>query len=62
MTVLNFLIGLPVMLLCLIVQVAVSFWCVRYYVHHEPQVGGGFLAGIRPLLVASLGMMFGTLV
>ena len=62
MTFVNFLIGLPAMLLCLIVQVAVAFWCVRYYVHHVPQVGGGFLAGIRPLLVASLGMMFGTLV
>ena len=32
MTFVNFLIGLPVMLLCLIVQVAVAFWCVRYYV------------------------------
>jgi hypothetical protein len=62
MTFVNFLIGLPAMLLCLIVQVSVAFWCVRYYVHHVPQVGGGFLAGIRPLLVASLGMMFGTLV
>jgi hypothetical protein len=62
MTFVNFLIGLPAMLLCLIVQVAVAFWCVRYYVHHVPQVGGGFLAGIRPLLVASLVMMFGTLV
>ncbi len=62
MTFVNLLIGLPTMLLCLIVQVAVAFWCVRYYVHHVPQVGGGFLAGIRPLLVASLGMMFGTLV
>jgi uncharacterized membrane protein YjdF len=46
----------------MIVQVGVSFWCVRYYVRHVPSVGGGFLAGIRPLLVASLGMMFGTLV
>jgi hypothetical protein len=62
MTFVNFLIGLPAMLLCLIVQVAVAFWCVRYYVRHVPHVGGGFLAGIRPLLVASLGMMFGTLV
>ena len=64
MTLTNFLIGLPLMLLCLIVQVAVSFWCVRYYVRHVPSVGSGqgFLAGIRPLLVASLAMMFGTLV
>ena len=32
MTFVNFLIGLPAMLLCLIVQTAVAFWCVRYYV------------------------------
>ncbi len=52
------------MLLCLIVQVAVAFWCVRYYVHQSPQVGSGqgFLAGIRPLIVATLVMMVGTLV
>ena len=64
MTLVNFLIGLPVMLLCLIVQAAVAFWCVRYYVRHSPQVGSGqrFLAGIRPLIVATLAMMVGTLV
>ncbi|MCU0939836.1 MAG: potassium channel family protein [Burkholderiaceae bacterium] len=64
MTFVNFLIGLPVMLLCLIVQVAVAFWCVRYYMNHSSHIGSGqgFLAGIRPLLIASLGMMLGTLV
>jgi hypothetical protein len=61
MTLSNFLIGLPVMLLCLILQVAVAFWCVRYYIR---QATGGpasssFLAGIRPLLVAMLVMMVG---
>lgn len=59
MTLSNFLIGLPTMLLCLILQVAVAFWCVRYYVRQA--VGGpahpGFFAGIRPLLVAMLVMM-----
>ena len=44
MTFVNFLIGLPVMLLCLIVQVAVSFWCVRYYVSRSPGSGQGLLA------------------
>ncbi len=64
MTFVNFLIGLPAMLLCLIVQTAVAFWCVRYYVHHVPPVGSGqgFLAGMRPLIVATLAMMGGTLV
>ena len=64
MTLMNFLIGLPAMLLCLILQTAVAFWCVSYYVHHASQVTGGtgFLAGIRPLIVASLVMMLGTLV
>ncbi len=64
MTFVNFLIGLPLMLLCLIVQVAVAFWCVRYYVRHPTPIGSGqgFLAGIRPLIVATLVMMVGTLV
>ena len=64
MTLTNFLIGLPAMLLCLIVQVALAFWCVRYYVRHPAPVGSGqgFLVGIRPLIVASLALMAGTLV
>ncbi len=64
MTLMNFLIGLPAMLLCLIVQTAVAYWCVRHYVNHLPQVGGGqgFLAGMRPLIVATLAMLGGTLV
>ncbi len=64
MTFVNFLIGLPAMLLCLIVQTAVAFWCVRYYVRLSPQVGSGqgFLAGIRPLIVATLVLLVGNLV
>ncbi|MBK8688045.1 MAG: two pore domain potassium channel family protein [Betaproteobacteria bacterium] len=64
MTFTNFLMGLPAMLLCLIVQVAVAFWCVRYYVGHPAPVGSGqgFLAGIRPLIVATLALMVGNLV
>ena len=64
MTLVNFLVGLPVMLLCLIVQTAVAFWCVRHYVRHLPQVGSGqgFLTGMRPLIVATLAMLGGTLV
>jgi hypothetical protein len=64
MTFTNFLIGLPAMLLCLIIQVAVAFWCVRYYVGRPAPVGRGqgFLAGIRPLIVATLALMVGNLV
>ena len=64
MTLVNFLIGLPAMLLCLIVQTAVAFWCVRHYVSHLPKVGSGqrFLVGRRPLIVATLAMLGGTLV
>jgi hypothetical protein len=64
MTFENFLIGLPAMLVCLIVQTAVAFWCVRYYVRHSPQVvsGQGFLAGIRPLIVATLVLLAGNMV
>jgi hypothetical protein len=63
MTLTNFLMGLPAMLLCLIVQVAVAFWCVRYYVRQPPPVGSGhaFLVGIRPLIVATLALMVGNL-
>lgn len=57
----NFLIGLPAMLLCLILQVAVAFSCVRYYVRQTTgrPAHSGFLAGIRPLLVAMLLMTVG---
>jgi hypothetical protein len=63
MTLNNFLVGLPMMLLCLIVQVAVAFWCVQHYVQHPSRVGAGlgFLRGMRPMLVASVAMMLGTL-
>ncbi|AMO24975.1 hypothetical protein GCM10027034_06100 [Ramlibacter solisilvae] len=64
MTLNNFLIGLPTMLLCLIVQVAVAFWCIRYYVEHSSQVraGRGFLTGMFPLIVATVAILAGTLV
>ncbi|HEX6734024.1 MAG TPA: ion channel, partial [Azonexus sp.] len=63
MTLTNFLVGLPAMLLCLLIQVVVAFWCVRHYVQqvrdgHEE----GFWQGVRPLLVAMLALMLGNLV
>jgi hypothetical protein len=64
MTLLNFLVGLPAMLLCLIVQVASLFWGVRYYVRQvEPGLAAqGFLSAIRPLVVVTLVMMAANLV
>ncbi len=64
MIVTNFLVGLPAMLLCLALQVAVSFWSVRYYVRQSAASTGrrGVLRDIWPLLVAMLFMMTGTLV
>ena len=59
MTLRNFLVGVPVMLLCLVVQVAVVFWCVRYCARRSAQGSGKrlLLAAVRPLAVAMLAMM-----
>ena len=59
MTLRNFLVGVPVMLLCLVVQVAVVFWCVRYCARRSAQGSGNrlLLATVRPLAVAMLAMM-----
>jgi len=60
----NFVVGLPAMLLCLAIQVFVAFWCVRHYVRQTRHVkpGSRSQAGLRPLLVAMVAMMLGTLV
>jgi hypothetical protein len=54
MTLRNFVVGVPAMLICLIVQVAVVFWCVRYCVRQADQdaTRTGWLKAIRPLAVA----------
>ena len=57
----GFLVGLPAMLVCLAIQAFVAFWCVRHFVHWM-QSSDHLLAGIRPLLVAMVAMMLGTLV
>jgi len=59
MTLRNFAAGVPTMLLCLIVQVVVVFWCVRYC---SRQTDGDasdarWLKTIRPLTVSMLAMM-----
>jgi len=64
MVVMNFLVGLPIMVLCLIVQVAVVFWSVRYAVRKYADFAerDARLLKIRPLAVAMLAMMVGNLV
>ena len=60
----NFMVGLPVMLLCLVIQAVVAFWSVRHYIRCMQGSAGGqrLRAGLRPLLVAMVAMMFGTFV
>ncbi|HEY8123076.1 MAG TPA: hypothetical protein VII78_17270 [Myxococcota bacterium] len=63
MTLRNFLFGVPAMLLCLVVQVAVVFWCVRYCARESARGSrnGVVLTTVRPLAVSMLAMMTGNL-
>jgi len=64
MIVTNLMIGLPTMLLCLIVQAAIAFWSVRYYVRQTLAATSPrkFGTGLRTLLIAMLAMVFGNFV
>ncbi len=55
----NVVVGMPAMLLCLIIQVTVVFWCVRYCVRQIGDDPGriGWLTAIWPLAVSMLVMM-----
>jgi hypothetical protein len=55
----NLMVGFSVMLACLIVQAAVAFWSVRYYVRQSTSAAAPrkFIASIRPLIVAMLAML-----
>jgi hypothetical protein len=62
MTLRNFLVGVPVMLLCLVVQVVVVFWCVRYYARRSSRPPDRpVIEAIVPLVVAMLAMMVANL-
>ena len=60
----NLAIGLPIMLLCLALQAAVSFWSVRFYMRQiEPgRARRGLFPHIRPLLIVMIAMMLGNFV
>ena len=64
MTWINRLVGLPLMLLCPLVQVMTAFWSVRHYLRQteRSRAGGGFLASTRPLLSGMIIMMIGNFV
>jgi hypothetical protein len=59
MILVNLVVGLSAMLACLIVQAAVAFWSVRYYVRQSTNAAAPhkFIASIRPLIVAMLAML-----
>jgi len=59
MTLRNLIVGVPAMLICLIVQVVVVFWCVRYCARQTARNPNrtGWLKPIRPLAVSMLAMM-----
>ena len=57
----NLAIGLPTVLVCLILQVAVTFWSVRYYVRQSRRTPSAsrLFEGIRPLMIVMIVMMLG---
>jgi hypothetical protein len=59
----NLMIGLPVILVCMVLQVAFAFWGVRYFVRQTSRAtaASGSFYGLRPLLVVMLVMMLGTI-
>jgi hypothetical protein len=53
---LNLLVGLPFMLLCLVLQAAVTFWSIRFFVSQAGRVPAhaGMIAQVRPLLIVMI--------
>lgn len=59
----NLLIGLPVILVCLVIQVSFAFWCLRYYVRNSgPAAAHRSFPHMRNLLGVMLIVMLGTVV
>jgi hypothetical protein len=58
------LVGLPMMVFCLMIQVTATYWSVRNYARQVARSnrGSGFVAGSIPLVVALLVMMVGNIV
>jgi hypothetical protein len=60
----NLIIGLPIMLLCLALQVAITAWSLRFYMRQSGRMrpGGGLFAQFRPLFFVMVAMMLGNFV
>ena len=60
----NLMVGFSAMLVCLIVQAAVAFWSMRYYVRQSSKATAPrkFVVGIRPLLISMLAMVAGNFI
>jgi hypothetical protein len=52
----NLVVGLPFMLLCLVLQAAVTFWSIRFFVRQSRRAAPGakLLAQVRPLLLVMI--------
>ena len=60
----NLIIGLPIMLLCLALQAAFSYWSVLFYMRQTERMSRreGLFAHLRPLLIVMIVMMLGNFV
>jgi len=58
----TFMVAVPIMLLCLAIQSAIAFWCVRQFIRRMQAYTAEqhTSAGLRPLMIAMVAMMFGT--
>ena len=60
----NLMIGLPIMLVCLALQAAFTFWSVQFYMRQSGRMppGNGLIAQVRPLLIVMIAMMLGNFI
>jgi hypothetical protein len=60
----NLMIGLPIMLLCLTLQAAFTYWSVQFYMRQAGPAspGRGLFANVRPLLIVMIAMTLGNCV
>jgi len=59
----NLLLGLPVILVCLVIQVSFAYWCLRFYVRNSaPSATHRAFPVMRNLLGVMLIVMLGTVV
>jgi hypothetical protein len=54
----NLIVGLPFMLLCLVLQAAVTFWSIRFYMRQSTWMAAdaGLFTHVRPLLLVMIAM------